>query len=62
MAKLPVFTTERLILREVTEADAPAYEKNFDDYEVISQLASVVPWPYRFDLYLSVEARTDMVS
>ena len=46
MAKLPVFTTERLILREVTEADAPAYEKNFVDYEVISQLAAAVPWPY----------------
>ena len=43
MAKLPIFTTERLILREVTEADAPAYEKHFVDYEVISQLASVVP-------------------
>jgi ribosomal-protein-alanine N-acetyltransferase len=46
MAKLPAFTTERLILHEVTEADAPAYEKNFVDYEIISQLASVVPWPY----------------
>src|ERR1700751_2994294 len=46
MAKLPVFATERLILREVTEADATAYEKNFVDYEIISQLASVVPWPY----------------
>jgi ribosomal-protein-alanine N-acetyltransferase len=46
MTKLPVFTTERLILREVTEADAPAYEKNFVDYEVISQLAAAVPWPY----------------
>jgi [ribosomal protein S5]-alanine N-acetyltransferase len=46
MAKLPVFTTERLILQEVTVADAPAYEKNFVDYEIISQLASIVPWPY----------------
>ncbi|MBV9877405.1 MAG: GNAT family N-acetyltransferase [Verrucomicrobia bacterium] len=46
MAKLPIFATERLILREVTEADATAYEKNFVDYEIISQLASVVPWPY----------------
>jgi hypothetical protein len=46
MAKLPVFTTERLILREVTEADASSYEKNFVDYEVISQLAATVPWPY----------------
>ena len=43
MAKLPVFTTERLILREVTESDAPAYEKNFVDYEIIGQLGSVVP-------------------
>jgi hypothetical protein len=46
MAKLPIFTTERLILREVTETDAAAYEKNFVDYEIISQLASVIPWPY----------------
>lgn len=46
MAKLPIFTTERLILREVTEGDAPACEKYFVDYEVISQLASAVPWPY----------------
>jgi len=46
MANLPAFTTERLILRGLTEADAPAYEKNFVDYEVISQLAFAVPWPY----------------
>jgi [ribosomal protein S5]-alanine N-acetyltransferase len=46
MVKLPIFTTERLVLRAVTEADAAAYEKNFVDYEIISQLASVVPWPY----------------
>jgi [ribosomal protein S5]-alanine N-acetyltransferase len=46
MLKLPIFATERLILREVTEADATAYAKNFVDYEIISQLASVVPWPY----------------
>jgi len=26
--------------------DAPSYEKHFVDYEVISQLAAVVPWPY----------------
>ncbi len=46
MNKLPTFITERLILREVTEADAPSYEKNFVDYEVISQLTAAVPWPY----------------
>jgi RimJ/RimL family protein N-acetyltransferase len=44
--KIPVFTTERLILREVLLSDAPAYAKHFIDYEVISQLAAQVPWPY----------------
>jgi [ribosomal protein S5]-alanine N-acetyltransferase len=43
---IPTFETERLILRAVTEADAPAYEKHFVDYAVINQLAAAVPWPY----------------
>jgi [ribosomal protein S5]-alanine N-acetyltransferase len=43
---LPVFETERLILRGPTLRDAPAYEKNFVDYEVIRSLAAAVPWPY----------------
>ena len=42
-------TTKRLILRAVTEADIPAYEKHFVDYEVIRYLASAVPWPYPAD-------------
>lgn len=42
----PVFTTDRLILKPVTEADIPCYEKHFIDYEVIRHLASAVPWPY----------------
>lgn len=43
---LPVFLTERLILKGVTAADIPYYEKYFVDYEVISHLSSAVPWPY----------------
>lgn len=44
--KLPLFETSRLILKEVTMADVPAYEKYFVDYEVIRNLAAAVPWPY----------------
>ncbi len=43
---LPVFETERLILREVTLADAPAYQCYFADYDVIKNLTVAVPWPY----------------
>lgn len=43
---IPVFETERLILRAVTEADAPAYERHFVDYEVIRYLNDAIPWPY----------------
>lgn len=42
----PKLTTDRLILRAVTEADIPSYQKYFVDYEVIRHLASIVPWPY----------------
>lgn len=44
--EFPIFHTKRLILREITEADIPAYEENFIDYAVISQLTRAVPWPY----------------
>ncbi len=43
---IPVFETRRLLLRGITLQDAPSYQRHFNDYEVISQLASVVPWPY----------------
>lgn len=46
MTELPVFTTQRLILRGVTLEDAPAMQKYFNDYEVIRELAARVPWPY----------------
>ena len=46
MSKIPVFETERLILRAITEADAPAYAKNFIDYQIIGQLNPTTPWPF----------------
>jgi RimJ/RimL family protein N-acetyltransferase len=46
MAQLPVFETARLILRDITERDAPAYERHFVDYEVIRTMSHIVPWPY----------------
>jgi len=45
----PTFKTSRLLLKPVTEADIPAYEKHFIDYEVIRHLAAAVPWPYPAD-------------
>jgi ribosomal-protein-alanine N-acetyltransferase len=45
-APIPQFETKRLILRGVSLADVPAYEKYFIDYEVISHLSVTVPWPY----------------
>ena len=46
MAQLPLFETARLILRDITERDAPAYERYFIDYEVIGTMSHIVPWPY----------------
>lgn len=45
-SEIPTLETERLVLRPVDLADAESYEKNFMDYEVISQLSAQVPWPY----------------
>jgi [ribosomal protein S5]-alanine N-acetyltransferase len=45
-AAVPSFYTSRLILQPPTLADAPAYERHFVDYEVISHLSAAVPWPY----------------
>ena len=46
MTQHPVFETTRLILRDITERDAPAYEKHFIDYDVIGTMSYIVPWPY----------------
>lgn len=46
MNKVPTFQTDRLVLRQLVEDDAPAYERYFVNYEVIRHLAASVPWPY----------------
>ena len=46
MTQLPVFETTRLVLRDLTKRDAPAYERHFIDYEVIGTMSHIVPWPY----------------
>jgi [ribosomal protein S5]-alanine N-acetyltransferase len=46
---VPIFTTERLLLRPISEADIPAYTRYFVDYEVIRHLSAAVPWPYPDD-------------
>lgn len=46
MSQLPVIETARLILRDINERDAPAYERHFIDYEVIGTMSHLVPWPY----------------
>jgi ribosomal-protein-alanine N-acetyltransferase len=43
---VPTLETERLILRELVESDAPAYQKHFANWEVVKTLANVLPWPY----------------
>ncbi len=45
-SEIPVFTTQRLILRGVSLDDVPAYERYFVDYEVIRYMTDAVPWPY----------------
>ncbi len=46
---LPIFETDRLILRGVELRDAPAYKKHFIDYEIIRHLSHQCPWPYPED-------------
>lgn len=51
--KLPIFKTKRLVLKEVGLQNASSYQKNFNDYEIIRNLALGVPWPYPEDGALS---------
>jgi RimJ/RimL family protein N-acetyltransferase len=53
MQNIPTFETERLFLRAVTEEDAPDWQKNFADYEVVRNLSAQVPWPYPEDGVIS---------
>lgn len=43
---MQTFTTDRLILKSITEKDIPSYEKYFIDYDVVRYLSNIVPWPY----------------
>lgn len=46
MYVIPEFSTERIILKAPTIDDAKNYQKHFDDYEVIRNLSTAIPWPY----------------
>ena len=45
----PVLETERLTLRPMRLADAPAIQRHFNDWEVVRHLNGQVPWPYPDD-------------
>jgi ribosomal-protein-alanine N-acetyltransferase len=45
----PTIETERLILRPLALSDAPAIQRHFNNWNIIQNLASVVPWPYPDD-------------
>jgi ribosomal-protein-alanine N-acetyltransferase len=45
----PVLETERLILRPMRLEDAPAIQRQFNDWEVVKHLNGHVPWPYPDD-------------
>ncbi len=45
----PEIKTKRLILKAVTEADIPAYQKHFAHWEIVRYLTKSVPWPYPDD-------------
>ncbi|MBR1223650.1 MULTISPECIES: GNAT family N-acetyltransferase [unclassified Bradyrhizobium] len=45
----PPIRTSRLILRPLALSDAPAIQRHFNNWNIIRNLASVVPWPYPDD-------------
>lgn len=45
----PVLETERLTLRPMRLEDAPAIQRQFNDWEVVKHLNGHVPWPYPDD-------------
>jgi RimJ/RimL family protein N-acetyltransferase len=46
---IPTIQTRRLILRPLALSDAPAIQRHFNNWNIIRNLASVVPWPYPHD-------------
>lgn len=47
--EIPTLTTERLILRPPTLADAPAIQNQFGVWEILQYLRPPAPWPYPDD-------------
>jgi len=47
--RTPTLQTTRLILRPLAPSDAPAIQRHFNNWSIIRNLASVVPWPYPDD-------------
>lgn len=45
----PTIQTGRLVLRPLALSDAPAIQRHFNNWNIIKNLASVVPWPYPDD-------------
>ncbi len=45
----PILHTSRLVLRPLALTDAPAIPRHFNNWNIIKNLASVVPWPYPED-------------
>ncbi len=45
----PTIETRRLILRPLALSDTPAIQRHFNNWNIIKNLASVVPWPYPDD-------------
>ena len=45
----PTLQTQRLILRPLALSDAPAIQRHFNNWNIIKNLATVVPWPYPDD-------------
>ena len=45
----PTLHTARLVLRPPNRDDIPTWQRLFNDWEIIQQLSTVVPWPYPDD-------------
>jgi RimJ/RimL family protein N-acetyltransferase len=46
MPETPVLKTERLVLRPPREADVPAVQRRFSQWEAVRYLDAHIPWPY----------------
>ncbi|WP_035981504.1 GNAT family N-acetyltransferase [Bradyrhizobium sp. STM 3843] len=47
--RTPLLQTGRLILRPLALSDAPAIQRHFNNWNIIRNLATAVPWPYPDD-------------